>query len=93
MSHNVTRLLELSQNLLRKNLSELDTHLIYLRNFPVSQHVGGSGIFLFLIGRTVRVDTPDSTLNEDLVFVQSDQCAYIISYHLSLESRNIMRME
>ena len=52
MPLDVLRLLQLRQDLLRKNLTKLNTHLVE------------------------RVDTPDNTLGENLVLVQSDQSTY-----------------
>ena len=49
VSLNVRRCTKLSQNVLRENLSELNTHLVE------------------------RVDTPNNTLGEDLVFGECDQ--------------------
>lgn len=67
MSFDVLWCLELSQNSFGQNLPQLNAHLIY-KDVSGVQKKDQQGML-----RTERIDTPDDTLDEDLVFVQSDQ--------------------
>ena len=77
MTSNVFGLVELSKDVLCKNLSELDTHLVC----TAARRVGRTHVIVSVqqtnvwhSERTERVDAPNDTLREDLMFVECDEC-------------------
>ena len=77
MPCDVCWLLELREDVLREDLSELDTHLVC----TAARRVGRTHVIVSIqqtnvwhSERTERVDTPNNTLRENLMFVECDEC-------------------
>ena len=68
MTLDVLRLLQLAEDVLRKDLAELDTHLVCI---PISALA--SSPHTNQDTHTKGVDAPNNTLREDLVLVQRDE--------------------
>lgn len=67
--NNVRRFVELRQNVLRKHLSELDTHLVCMYTLVTSRWERKYD------QRTKGIDAPDDALGKDFMFVQSNERA------------------